>query len=98
MTQEAFVRVKHAIPLSGPVATGLIAAALLLPTVASAQTPSSLTGSPSVISGGVSDAASVTVTLSAAAPAGGTAVTLGSSLMELAASLPRVTVPAGQTS
>ena len=92
------MRVKHAIPLSGPVAIGLIAAALLLPSAASAQTPSSITCSPSVISGGSGNAATCTVTLSGAAPAGGTAVTLGSSLTELAASVPRVTVPAGQTS
>ena len=90
------MRVKHAIPLSGPVAIGLIAAALL-PSAASAQTPSSVTCSPSVIAGGSGNSSTCTVTLGGAAPAGGTAVTLGSSLIELAASVPRVTVPAGQT-
>src|SRR6185295_18903008 len=38
-----------------------------------------------------------TVTLSAPAPAGGTVVTLASSLLELAASVPTITVPAGQS-
>src|SRR5262249_4229041 len=43
------------------------------------------------------DSATCTVTLSAAAPAGGTGVTLASSLIELAATMPAVTVPAGQS-
>jgi hypothetical protein len=91
------VRSQNAIPLFGPaVAIGLIAA-VLLPCSASAQTPTSVTCSPSVIAGGSGNSATCTVTLSGAAPAGGTAVTLASSLIELAASLPRITVAAGQT-
>lgn len=74
----------------------LIAWAQLLPS-AYAQTVTSLACSPSVIAGGSGGSATCTVTLSAAAPAGGTVVTLTSSLTELAASVPRITVPAGQT-
>jgi hypothetical protein len=51
---------------------GLIAAALL-PCSASAQTPTSVTCSPSVIAGGSGNSSTCTVTLSGAAPAGGTA-------------------------
>jgi hypothetical protein len=69
----------------------------LLPSSASAQTPTSVTCSPSVIAGGSGDSATCTVTLNAAAAAGGIGVTLASSLIELAATLPNVIVPAGQT-
>jgi hypothetical protein len=58
----------------------------------------SLTLSPSTIAGGSGDPSTGTVTLSAPAPAGGAVVTLTSSNIELAATLPRITVPAGQTS
>jgi hypothetical protein len=58
----------------------------------------SLTLSPSTIAGGSGDASTGTVTLSAPAPAGGAIVTLTSSNIELAATLPSITVPAGQTS
>ena len=76
---------------------GLITSALLAP-CAYAQTATSLACSPSVISGGSGGSATCTVTLSAVAPAGGTVVTLTSSLLELGASVPTITVPAGQTS
>ncbi len=62
-----------------------------------AQTVTSLICSPSVISGGSGASAICAVTLSTAAPAGGTAVALTSSLPELAAPVPAITVPAGQT-
>jgi hypothetical protein len=71
------------------------ACALLVPS-AYAQTATSLACNPSVITGGSGGSATCTVTLSAAAPSGGTVVTLTSSLIELAASVARVTVPAGQ--
>jgi len=64
----------------------------------SALGATSLTCNPSVITGGSGGSATCTVTLDAPAPAGGTVVTLTSSLLDLAASLPTVTVPAGQTS
>jgi hypothetical protein len=70
--------------------------ALVVPS-AYAQAPTALSCSPSVITGGSGGATTCTVTLGTAAPAGGTAVTLASSLLELAASAPSVTVPAGQT-
>lgn len=98
MTQEANVRVKNDINRSGAALVLGLIAAVLLPCSASAQTPTSVTCSPSVIAGGSGNSSTCTVTLSGAAPAGGTAVTLGSSLIELAASAPRVTVPAGQAS
>ena len=80
------------------VAVGIVLTASLLGTSPiQAQTASSLTCSPSVIAGGSGGSATCTVTLSAAAPAGGTVVTLASSLIELAASLPTATVPAGQS-
>jgi hypothetical protein len=62
-----------------------------------AQTASALTCSPSVIAGGSGGSTTCTVTLSAAAPAAGTVVTLTSSLIELAASVPQITVPSGQS-
>jgi len=70
----------------------------LVPSRAYAQTVSSLACSPSIIAGGSGGSATCTVTLSGAAPAGGTLVTLTSSLIELAASIPQITVPAGQSS
>jgi hypothetical protein len=62
-----------------------------------AQSVNSLVCSPSTIAGGSGGSTTCTVTLSTAAPAGGTVVTLASSLLELAASAPSITVPAGQT-
>jgi len=64
------------------------------------QTPSilSLTLSPATISGGSGDSSTGTVTLNAPAPGGGVVVTLASSNIELAATLPGITVPAGATS
>jgi hypothetical protein len=58
----------------------------------------SLTLSPSTIAGGTGNTSTGTVTLSAPAPAGGAIVTLTSANIELAATLPSITVPAGQTS
>ncbi|MCY7369485.1 MAG: hypothetical protein LH479_01065, partial [Polaromonas sp.] len=51
-----------------------------------------------VIAGGSGATATAIVTLTAAAPSGGTVVTIGSSNTELAASVPQVTVAAGQRS
>ena len=79
------------------VAVGAMLTASLLISPINAQTASTLACSPSVIAGGSGGSATCTVSLSAAAPAGGTVVTLASSLVELAASLPTVTVPAGQS-
>ena len=80
-------------------ATVLTFVALLsVSSTADAQTANSLTCSPAVIAGGSGDSATCTVTLSGAAPATGTVVTLASSLVELAATLPTMTVAAGQTS
>ena len=79
------------------IASGLIASVLLVLS-AHAQTASSLTCSPSIIAGGSGDSSTCAITLSAAAPAGGTIVTLASSLIELAATAPQIVVPAGQTS
>ena len=70
------------------------------PAILMAQTPGilSLTLSPTTIAGGSGDSATGTVTLNAPAPAGGAVVTLASSNIELAATMPSVTVPAGATS
>ena len=76
---------------------GIAIAATLVTSNAYGQTINGVTCSPSTIAGGSGESATCTVTLASAAPAGGTSVTLTSSLMELAALLPRVTVPAGQT-
>ncbi len=86
------------IPKKHLVAIGvvLMASARLVPG-AYAQTVNSLACSPSTIAGGSGGSTTCTVTLSTAAPAGGTVVTLASSLLELAASAPSITVPAGQT-
>lgn len=70
--------------------------ALIAPT-AHAQSVTSLACSPSIIGGGSGGSATCTVTLSAAAPSSGTRVALTSSLIELAASVPSVTVLGGQT-
>ena len=77
------------------IAIVLIASARLVP-AAYAQTVNSLACSPSTIAGGSGGSATCTVTLNAAAPGGGTVTTLTSSLIELAAPVPTVTVPAGQ--
>ena len=74
----------------------LAASATLVPG-ADAQTVSALTCSPTTITGGSGGSSACSVTLSLPAPAGGTVTTLSSSLIELAASVPRITVPAGQT-
>ena len=70
----------------------------LLSTAAHAQGVTALSCTPSIISGGSGGSATCSVTLGAAAPTGGTAVLLASSLPELAASVSTVTVLAGQTS
>src|SRR5688572_27712909 len=57
----------------------------------------SLILSPSTIAGGTGNTSTGTVTLSAPAPAGGAIVTLASSNIELAATLPSITVPQGAT-
>jgi trimeric autotransporter adhesin len=54
--------------------------------------------SPSTIAGGSGSSATGTVTLTAPAPSGGAIVTLSSSLVELAATMPSVTVAPGATS
>lgn len=64
---------------------------------AHAQSVISLQLVPSVIAGGSGGTATGVVTLAAAAPTGGRVVQLGSSNPELAASIPQITVPAGQT-
>jgi hypothetical protein len=56
-----------------------------------------LTLNPSTVSGGTGGTSTGTVTLNAPAPAGGVVVTLASSNVELAATMPSVTVPAGAT-
>jgi hypothetical protein len=75
----------------------VLTVSLLHPSASYAQTVSTLACSPSIVAGGSGDSASCTVTLSAAAPAAGTLVTLTSSLAELAATLPTVTVAGGQS-
>ena len=64
------------------------------------QTPGvlSLTLSPSTIAGGSGGSSTGTVTLNGPAPAGGAVVTLASSNIELAATLPSIRVPAGASS
>ena len=80
------------------VAIGIGLMAWAMPTSSAyAQAATSLACSPSVIAGGSGDSATCTVALSGAAPAGGTVVTLTSSLIELAASVPTISVPAGQS-
>jgi trimeric autotransporter adhesin len=90
------VRLRCAIEHSSLVA-GIAIAATLITSNAYGQTINAVSCSPSTIAGGSGDSATCTVTLTSAAPAGGTPVALTSSLMELAALLPRVIVPAGQT-
>jgi hypothetical protein len=58
----------------------------------------SVTLSPTTIAGGSGDFSTATVTLSTPAPAGGAVVALTSSNIELVATMPSVTVPAGATS
>ena len=58
----------------------------------------SVTLSPTTIAGGSGNTSTGTITLSAPAPAGGLIVTLSSSNIELAATMPSVTVPQGATS
>lgn len=62
------------------------------------QAIESLALSPSTIAGGSGGAATGTVTLTAPAPAGGVTVVLSSSNVELAATMPSVTVPQGAIS
>ncbi len=57
----------------------------------------SLTLNPATIAGGSGASSTATVTLNAPAPAGGVVVTLASSNVELAATAPSITVPAGAT-
>jgi hypothetical protein len=64
---------------------------------AHAQSVQSLQLVPSTITGGTGGTSTGIVTLNAPAPAGGAVIQLDSSNPELAASVPRVTVPAGQT-
>ena len=66
--------------------------------VAYAQSISRLQLVPSSISGGSGAASTGIVTLTSAAPAGGTVVQLESSNFQLVATVPQITVPAGQTS
>ena len=56
-----------------------------------------LTLNPSTIAGGSGATSTATITLNAPAPAGGVVVTLASSNLELAASVPSITVPEGAT-
>src|SRR5688572_10189494 len=65
--------------------------------VAQTTAIASLTLSPSTIAGGSGSTSTGTITLSAPAPAGGATVTLASSNIELAATMPSVTVPQGAT-
>lgn len=57
----------------------------------------SLTLDPTTIAGGSAGSSTGTITLNAPAPAGGVVVTLASSNVELAATVPRITVPEGAT-
>jgi hypothetical protein len=57
----------------------------------------SLTLDPATVGGGSGASSTGTVTLNAPAPSGGVVVTLASSNVELAATMPSVTVPAGAT-
>src|SRR5262245_14566198 len=79
-------------------------AALIALTALAAQPGSAMAGlaavalTPTTITGGSGASSTGTITLDAPAPAGGLVVALGSSNVELAASLPSITVPAGATS
>jgi hypothetical protein len=57
----------------------------------------SLTLNPATVAGGTGASSTGTVTLNAPAPANGVVVTLASSNVELAATVPSITVPAGAT-
>ena len=85
---------------AGSLMVAALLAAVSVATSASAQTPTiaSVTLSPTTIAGGSGESATGTVTLGAPAPAGGVVVTLASSNIELAATMPSVRVPAGATS
>ena len=85
---------------AGSISVVVLLGAVPLATPLAAQTPTvtSVTLSPSTIAGGSGDSSTGTVTLSAAAPSGGVVVTLASSNIELAATMPSVRVPAGATS
>jgi hypothetical protein len=65
--------------------------------LAQAQGVAALSCTPAVIIGGSGQSSTCTVSLGAPAPAAGTVVALSSSLPELAASVPSVTVPSGQS-
>ena len=92
-------RFGHGFACHTPGVTRLAAAvaAVLLSTIPAAAQNSvvSLALSPSTITGGSGNASTGTVTLSAPAPAGGALVTLGSSNIALAATMPNVRVPEG---
>lgn len=85
--------------LSGVTRLAAAVAAVLLSTIPAAAQSSvaSLALTPSTITGGSGNASTGTVTLSAPAPAGGALVTLGSSNIALAATMPNVRVPEGET-
>ena len=76
----------------------LCAAPMATPVAAQTATVVSVTLDPTTITGGSGGTSTGTVTLSAPAPAGGTLVTLASSNIALAATMPNVRVPAGATS
>ena len=76
-----------------PIQLILLLLALLLPAIGSAQTVKSLALNPTTVNAGYSSTG--TVTLSAAAPAGGLVVTLGSN--STSATVSNVTVAAGAT-
>lgn len=70
---------------------------IILAAPSHAQSVASVACIPTVISGGSGGKSTCVVRLSAPAPASGAAVTLGSSLSALAASVPKVTVPSKQS-
>ena len=83
----------------GSLARSICAFLVAMVAVAAAAQPiTSLTLSPSTITGGTGGISIGTVTISAAAGAGGRVVTLTSSNTDLAASTPRIVIPEGATS
>lgn len=81
-----------------PVAAVVVAAVLCTESSAfQAPDVASLTLSPSTIAGGSGGSSTGTITLTAPAAAGGVTVTLSSSNIELAATMPNVTIPQGVT-
>jgi hypothetical protein len=70
----------------------------MMAVTASAQSIASLTLNPSTITGGTGGISIGTVTISAAAGAGGQVISLTSSNTDLAASTPRIAIPEGATS